>query len=208
MESVRVSRPQQWRLLWLSHDDVMTWNLRLHYWPFVMGSHGASGNNTKFQRGWTSSRVTIIWDHIMWSHSDENPSATNAVAMKFKAHTYGLTAHIYMHEISNDLSRDGFFFQITPALPRTQRCKSFSNPARDKPDDFCHAAFRNHSDMISNTAYVHARNSSAVKSQLNPPYLDLTDNSGCGLSQWETTLQCNVVSHWLSPYPELSLEMS
>ena len=27
------------------------------------------------------------------------------------------------------------------------------------------------------------------------------DNSGYGLSQRETTLQCNVVSHWLSPYP-------
>ena len=26
-----------------------------------------------------------------------------------------------------------------------------------------------------------------------------------GLSQWETALQCNAVSHWLSPYPELSL---
>ena len=27
------------------------------------------------------------------------------------------------------------------------------------------------------------------------------DHSGYGLSPWETTLQCNVVSHWLSPYP-------
>ena len=26
--------------------------------------------------------------------------------------------------------------------------------------------------------------------------------SGYGLSQWETTLHCNVVSYWLSPYPE------
>ena len=25
------------------------------------------------------------------------------------------------------------------------------------------------------------------------------------LSQWETTLQCNVVSYWMSPYPEWSL---
>ena len=25
--------------------------------------------------------------------------------------------------------------------------------------------------------------------------------TGYGLSQWETTLHCNVVSHWLSPYP-------
>ena len=31
------------------------------------------------------------------------------------------------------------------------------------------------------------------------------DPSGYGLSQWETTLHCNVVSHWLSPYSELSL---
>ena len=27
------------------------------------------------------------------------------------------------------------------------------------------------------------------------------DNSQHGLSQWEATLQCNVVSHWLNPYP-------
>ena len=31
------------------------------------------------------------------------------------------------------------------------------------------------------------------------------DHSGYELSQWETTLPCNVVSHWLSPYPEWSL---
>ena len=30
------------------------------------------------------------------------------------------------------------------------------------------------------------------------------DHYGYGLSLWEKTLQCNVVSHWLSPYPELS----
>ena len=30
--------------------------------------------------------------------------------------------------------------------------------------------------------------------------------SGFELSQWETTLHCNVVSHWLSPYPEWSLQ--
>ena len=27
------------------------------------------------------------------------------------------------------------------------------------------------------------------------------NHSGYGLSQWETTLQCNGVSHWLIPYP-------
>ena len=30
-------------------------------------------------------------------------------------------------------------------------------------------------------------------------------NSGYGFSQWEMTLQCNVISHWLSLYPEWSL---
>ena len=30
-------------------------------------------------------------------------------------------------------------------------------------------------------------------------------HSGYGLSQWETMLHCNVVSHWLSPYPEWAL---
>ena len=32
----------------------------------------------------------------------------------------------------------------------------------------------------------------------------LRDHAGYGLSQWETTLHCNVVSHWLRPYPEWS----
>ena len=31
------------------------------------------------------------------------------------------------------------------------------------------------------------------------------DHSGYGLSQWEMMLQCNMVSHYLSPYPEWSL---
>ena len=30
------------------------------------------------------------------------------------------------------------------------------------------------------------------------------DHSGYGLCQWEKTLQSNVFSHWLSPYPEWS----
>ena len=32
------------------------------------------------------------------------------------------------------------------------------------------------------------------------------DHSVCGSSQWVTTLQCNVVSHWLSPYTEWYLK--
>ena len=31
------------------------------------------------------------------------------------------------------------------------------------------------------------------------------DHSGYGLSQWETTLLCNAVSHWLSPYANRAL---
>ena len=31
------------------------------------------------------------------------------------------------------------------------------------------------------------------------------DHSGHGRSQWEMTLQCNVASHWVSPYLEWSL---
>ena len=31
------------------------------------------------------------------------------------------------------------------------------------------------------------------------------DQSGYGLNQWGTKLQCNTLSHWLSPYPGLSL---
>ena len=35
--------------------------------------------------------------------------------------------------------------------------------------------------------------------------MSFSDHYGYGLGQWKTTLQCNVVSHWLSPYPERSL---
>ena len=31
------------------------------------------------------------------------------------------------------------------------------------------------------------------------------NHSGYGLSQWEKPLQCNIVSRWLSPYPEWSV---
>ena len=31
------------------------------------------------------------------------------------------------------------------------------------------------------------------------------DHSGYGLNQWNTTLECNIVSHWLNPHPEWSL---
>ena len=34
---------------------------------------------------------------------------------------------------------------------------------------------------------------------------DYRNHSGYGLSQWETTLHCNVISHWLSSYPQWSL---
>ena len=37
---------------------------------------------------------------------------------------------------------------------------------------------------------------------INTPKPD-TDHSGYALCQWETTLLCNVVSHWLSVYPYL-----
>ena len=31
------------------------------------------------------------------------------------------------------------------------------------------------------------------------------EQSGSGLSQWEMTLHCSIIPHWLSPYPEWSL---
>ena len=37
-------------------------------------------------------------------------------------------------------------------------------------------------------------------------YANPRDHFVCGLGQWETTLQCNVGSHWLSPYPKWSLQ--
>ena len=33
------------------------------------------------------------------------------------------------------------------------------------------------------------------------------DHSGYGISQWETTLQCGFVSHWLTPYPQWPLHI-
>ena len=39
-------------------------------------------------------------------------------------------------------------------------------------------------------------------------YIFRNQGSGYVLSPWETTLQCNIVSHWLSPYPEWSLSIS
>ena len=38
---------------------------------------------------------------------------------------------------------------------------------------------------------------------ITPLTILCSDHSRYGLSQWATTLHCNVVSHWLSPYSEL-----
>ena len=35
----------------------------------------------------------------------------------------------------------------------------------------------------------------------------LRDHSGYGLSQWETTLHCKVISHWICPYPEKFMQI-
>ena len=37
--------------------------------------------------------------------------------------------------------------------------------------------------------------------------VNLRDHSGYGLRQWEATLNCKVISHWLSPYPEWFLNL-
>ena len=37
-------------------------------------------------------------------------------------------------------------------------------------------------------------------------YIQYVDNFVYGLSQWETTLHCNVASHWLSPYTKWPLQ--
>ena len=36
-------------------------------------------------------------------------------------------------------------------------------------------------------------------------YAGLKDHSGYGLRKWGMSLQCNIISYWLSPYPEWSL---
>ena len=38
------------------------------------------------------------------------------------------------------------------------------------------------------------------------PGSECRDHSWYGLSQWEMKVYCNVISHWLGPYPEWSLE--
>ena len=42
---------------------------------------------------------------------------------------------------------------------------------------------------------------------MNDLLLVIRDQSGYGLSQWETMLHCNSASQWLSPHPEWSLVM-
>ena len=40
---------------------------------------------------------------------------------------------------------------------------------------------------------------------VDPLVAEFRDHCGYGLSQWETMLLCNIVTHWLSPYPEWTL---
>ena len=50
------------------------------------------------------------------------------------------------------------------------------------------------------------RSSCGLSATASPRYENSNRaHSGYGLSLWETTLHCNVVSHWLSPCPEWSL---
>ena len=46
---------------------------------------------------------------------------------------------------------------------------------------------------------------SALASHLSNLSSHCRNHSGYELGQWEMMLQCNAVSHWLSPYPEWSL---
>ena len=46
---------------------------------------------------------------------------------------------------------------------------------------------------------------SAIKIWLTPYVTFTRDHSGYGRSQLEMPLQCNIVSHWLNPYPDWSL---
>ena len=43
---------------------------------------------------------------------------------------------------------------------------------------------------------------------INTKHAVYRHDSGYGLRQWETTLYCNVVSHWLSSYSDWSLRIS
>ena len=36
--------------------------------------------------------------------------------------------------------------------------------------------------------------------------IDTRDHSGYGLSQWKMTLHCNIIFHWLNPWPEWFLD--
>ena len=56
-------------------------------------------------------------------------------------------------------------------------------------------------------SYILVRFAGIITGMGSQPMRDdvTTYYSEYGLSQWETTLRCNVVSHWLSPYSEWSL---
>ena len=65
-----------------------------------------------------------------------------------------------------------------------------------------------HGSILSHISYhiIDHLASSGLNPDHSPSVTD-TNHSGHGLRQWETTLQSNVVSHWLSPYTEWSLFM-
>ena len=47
-----------------------------------------------------------------------------------------------------------------------------------------------------------------MQSQMFPHHKHyLRDHPWYGLSQWEMSLHCNIISHWLKPYPEWSLNL-
>ena len=74
-------------------------------------------------------------------------------------------------------------------------------------------AFENHENVICEMVAICSRlivlkiscNVFHINKNPFPFQQQVFHNGVSGISQWETTLQCNVVSHWLSPYAEWSL---
>ena len=62
---------------------------------------------------------------------------------------------------------------------------------------------------VSFISFVFYMKTSIVKQKHIRTWIDKVnrDHSRCGLSQPETTLQCNIACHWLNPYPKWSLQL-
>ena len=81
-------------------------------------------------------------------------------------------------------------------LPQGRPLIQFLNPI-----DLHEPRLRHEVSRLFHSLHVHLKQQAVRAMQVDCH----RDHSVYGISQWERTLQCNVLSHWLSPYTEWSL---